>query len=301
MQDTDWDDLRYFLAVARVGSLSGAAKHLNVNHSTVLRRLGGLENRLRARLFERMPTGYVMTPAGETLRERLRGLDDQIEAAQRQLSGLDLRLCGAIRVTSTDTLMHGLLTPYLAEFRKAHPGIQLQLVVNNTFLSLTKREADVAIRPSNKPPEHLIGRRIGRIQTAVYASRAYLRKNVKKMPKETIDETLDWSAFDWVAPDEGLAHLAQAKWVRTHVPAERIAVRVDSLLGMAAAVRQGMGLGLLLCLLAEQEREMVRVAGPFEEMDTQVWILTHPDLKSVARIKAFTDFLYERLRARSLG
>jgi DNA-binding transcriptional LysR family regulator len=291
MQDTDWDDLRYFLAVARAGSLSGAAKQLNVNHSTVLRRLGSLERRLRVRLFERLPSGYAMTGAGEALRERLGGVGDQIETAQRQLSGLDSRLSGAIRVTSTDTLIQGLLMPYLAEFPQAHPGIQLQLVVNNTFLSLTQREVDVAIRPTNKPPEHLIGRRVGRIQTALYAARSYIKRNAARLT----DTEPDWMAYDWIAPDEALSHLAQTKWVRTHVPKEKIAVHIDSLWGMVKAVRAGMGLGLLLCLLAEQERELVRVAGPFAEMDTQVWILTHPDLKSVARIKAFTEFLYERL------
>ncbi len=295
MQDTDWDDLRYFLAVARVGSLSGAAKSLHVNHSTVLRRLGSLQDRLGVRLFERVPTGYAMTPAGEALAERLRGVGERIEAAQRHLSGLDLRLSGTIRLTSTDTLMQSLLMPYLAEFRQMHPSIQLELVINNTFLSLTKREADVAVRPSNKPPEHLIGRRVGRIRTAIYACRAYLRKKVKKMATLTTDEKFDWATFDWVALDQGLGHLAQAEWVRTHVPKEKIAVRADSLVAMVEAVRQGMGLGPLLCLLAEQTRELVRVAGPFEEMDTQTWILTHPDLKSVARIKALTDFLYERL------
>lgn len=180
MQDTDWDDLRYFLAVKRAGSVSGAARHLRVNHSTVLRRLGNLENGLGVRLFERLPGGYAMTAAGEALAAQLVGVGDRIEAAQRQLSGLDLRLSGAIRLTSTDTLMHDLLMPYLAEFRRAHPDIELQLVINNSFLSLTKREADVAIRPSNKPPEHLIGRRAGRIQTAVYASKAYLERKRRK-------------------------------------------------------------------------------------------------------------------------
>ncbi|WP_051470104.1 LysR family transcriptional regulator [Fischerella sp. PCC 9605] len=291
MQDTDWDDLRYFLAVARAESLSGAAKYLNVNYSTVLRRLGRLENRLRVRLFERLPSGYVMTPAGEILREQLRGVGDRIEAAQRQLTGLDLRLSGTIRLTSTDTLMHDLLMPHLVEFRKAHPGIQIQLAINNNFLSLSKREADVAVRPSNKPPEHLIGQRVGRIQTAVYASKTYLKRFTKRLSTEEPD----WTDFDWVAPDEELAYLAQTKWMRQHVPEENIAMRVNSLAGMVEAVRHDMGVGLLLCLLAKPTRELVRVTEPIPKLDTQVWILTHPDLKSVTRVKALTDFLYARL------
>ena len=286
MQDSDWDDLRFFLAVARAGSLSGAAKHLKVNHSTVLRRLGSLEGKLGVRLYERLPTGYVMTHAGEAFRDRLVGVEQQVEAAQRVISGLDQRLSGTIRITSTDTLIRGLVTPHLAEFRRRHSGIQLQIVVSNTFLSLTKREADVAVRPSNRPPENLVGRRVGQIQTAIYASKAYLDEHGRKKA---------WTEYHWVAPDEGLAHLAQARWVKERIPEERIVARVDSLLGMAEAVRHGLGVGPLLCLLGDQEPGLVRLAPPDAEFDTQVWVLTHPDLRHVARIRAITDHLYERL------
>ncbi|MCY1503408.1 HTH-type transcriptional regulator CynR [compost metagenome] len=288
MHDTDWDDFRVFLAVGQAGSLSGAARQLGVNHSTVLRRLGALEARMAVRLFDRLPAGYAMTLAGEALRERLQGVGEQIDAAQRHLMGLDLRLTGVIRITSTDTFMAGLLGPILADFRALHPGIELQVVMNNLFLSLTKREADVAIRPTNAPPDHLVGRRAGRLQTAVYASKAYLAKHPAKTP--LIDH-------DWVAPDEGLSHLMQAKWLREQVPPARIAARVDSLVGMTQLVKRGLGLGMLLCMLADAEDELVQVEPPREALDTQVWVLTHPDLKEVARIKAFTDFAYARLVA----
>ena len=288
MHDLDWDDLRFFLAVSERGSISGAAKLLNVNHSTVLRRLASLEKRLDARLFERLPDGYGMTAQGEEMRNQLRGLRDQIETAQRRLSGRDLGLYGAIRITTTDTLMHGLLIPYLAEFRALNSAIQMEIAINNTFLSLTRREADVAVRPSNVIPENLVGRRVGRLRSAIYASKGYLKKNEKKK---------EWAAHDWVAPDEALSHLAQTKWMREKIPEVRIAVQVDTLLGMVAAVRNGMGLGLLLCFLADDEKDLVRLAEPAAELDTDLWILTHPALKGVARIKALTDFLYDKLRA----
>jgi DNA-binding transcriptional LysR family regulator len=288
MRDLDWDDLRFFLAVSARGSISGAAKFLNVNHSTVLRRLASLEKRLGARLFDRLPNGYELTAQGEELRNRLRRVSEQIESAQRSLGGRDLSLSGAIRVTTTDTLLHGLLMPYLAEFRALNPAIQMEIVINNTFLNLTQREADIAVRPSNVVPENLVGRRVGRLRTAIYGSKSYLKKNAKKK---------EWAAHDWVAPDEALSHLAQAKWMRENIPEDRSVVRVDSLLGMAAAVRRGMGVGMLLCLLADEEKELVRLAEPLDELETDLWILTHPALKGVARIKAFTDFLYDSLRA----
>jgi DNA-binding transcriptional LysR family regulator len=286
MQGLDWDDLRSFLAVSERGSISGAAKFLNVNHSTVLRRLSSLEKRLGARLFDRLPKGYGLTPQGEELRHRLHGVSEQIETAQRSLSGRDLGLAGAIRITTTDTLMHGLLMPYLAEFRASHPAIQMEIVINNTFLNLSRREADIAVRPANKVPENLMGRRVGRLRTAIYASKKYLKKNGLKK---------NWRSHVWVGPDEALAHLAQAKWMRANIPEERIGVRIDSLLGMLAAVRDGMGVGLLLCFLAEGETEIVPLAEPIDELETDLWILTHPALKSVARVKALSDFLYDRL------
>jgi DNA-binding transcriptional LysR family regulator len=291
MQNLDWDDLRYFLSVARSGSLSGAARSLGVNHSTVLRRLSALEARLEVRLFERFRSGYAMTPAGEELEEKLQPVAGQIEGIERRLGGLNAVLSGTVRITSTDTLVRGVLGPSLAQFCRLHPRIQLQVVVQNSFLNLTKREADLAVRPSNQPPENLLGRRIGRIQTAVYAAKAYLRRAAKRKI-----EPADWAAHAWIAPDESLGHLAQARWLAAHVPPERVALTADSLVAMADAVRAGAGLGLLLCLLAETDRDLVRIAPPLPELDTQVWILTHPDLRKVRRIQALGEHLSESLK-----
>lgn len=170
----DWNDLQYFLAVQQAGSLSAAARTLGVNHSTVLRRLAHLEASLGVVLFQRLPGGYVPSAAGEELLEQLAGIGERIEGAQRRLQGKDLEIRGSIRITSTDTLFGSLLTPLLVAFQQAHPQVRLQLVTNNAFLSLTRREADVAVRGSNQPPDNLLGRRVGRIQTAPYAARCYL-------------------------------------------------------------------------------------------------------------------------------
>ncbi|MCY1209811.1 putative choline sulfate-utilization transcription factor [compost metagenome] len=295
MQQADWDDLKYFLAVSQSGSLAGAARTLHVNHSTVLRRLARLEQVLGTLLFERHPTGYALTAAGEALAQRLAGVGEQIDAAQRQLSGLDSQLGGPLRVTTTDTLLTGLLMPLLAEFRALHPRIQLQIVVNNSFLSLSRREADVAIRPASAPPEYLVGRQAGMLETAPYASRGYLAGTGKGSAWGTTAP--DWAELDWVVPDDALAHLAQARWVAEHVPPVRRLVSVDSLVAMADAVRHGMGAGMLLCLLAEHDADLVRLARPDPALGTPLWILTHPDLRHSARVRAFNDFLYTKLSA----
>jgi DNA-binding transcriptional LysR family regulator len=281
----DWDDYQYFLAVAGGGSVSAAARGLGQSHSTVLRRLDKLEAALAVRLFERFQTGYVLTASGEELLSLLAPVAEGMQDIERKLSGQDAALQGTIRVTTTDTLM-ALLLPALSAFRETYPGIQLQVTVNNSFLNLSRRDADVALRPSNTPPDNLVGRKLGRLRTAPYAADAYLRR---RGPIE------GWADHDWVAPDDTLAHLRQARWLCEHVPPERHAISVDSLLGMAAAVEAGLGAGMLLCLLADARPGLVRLADPDPALDTDVWILTHPDLRRVNRIRVFTAFLFDGL------
>lgn len=292
MQEADWDDLRIFLAVSRHGSLAAAARALHVNHSTVLRRLNRLEEDLGTRLFTRDLGGYTMTAAGETLAGRLDGVGEQIDAAQRQMAGRDTELSGPLRVTTTDTLAYGLLMPILADFRARHPHIELQVAIHNNFLNLTRREADVAVRPASAPPEHLLGRYAGRLQTAPYASRAYL----DRMGAPAEPQSPPWPGHWWVIPDDSLAHLAQARWALANVPADRCAVRTDSLIAMAQAVRLGMGAGMLLCMLGDADASLVRLAEPDPALDTPLWLLTHPDLRHSARVRAFNDFVADALR-----
>jgi DNA-binding transcriptional LysR family regulator len=281
----DWDDYQYFLAVAGGGSVSAAARRLGQSHSTVLRRLDKLETALDVRLFERFQTGYVLTASGEELQALLAPIGEGMQEIERKLAGQDAALQGTIRITTTDTLM-AVLLPALAEFRTRYPGIGLQVTVNNSFLNLSRRDADVAIRPSNTPPDNLVGRKLGSVRTAPYAAADYLRG---RAPGGA------WDGYDWVAPDDTLAHLRQARWLREHVPAARHAVSVDSLLGMVTAVEAGLGAGMLLCLLADARPGLVRLAEPDPALDTDVWILTHPDLRRVQRIRVFTAFVFDAL------
>src|SRR5262245_4318346 len=216
-----WDDLRYVLAVADAGSLAGAARHLGVNHTTVLRRVGALEKQLGLRLFERLPTGYVLTAGGEELIATARSVDDTVTGLERKLAGKDLRLSGTVRVTTTDTLMGSVLPEILAEFHAAHPKIVIELAVSNVMFNLTKRDADVAIRPATDPPETLIGRRVARIAFAIYGAPRYLAK------RKTID---DLAAQRWVGPDDSLADTSVARWMRSELAESEIALRADSLL-----------------------------------------------------------------------
>jgi DNA-binding transcriptional LysR family regulator len=281
MAGIEWDDLRYILAVASAGSLAGAARNLGVNHTTVLRRVGAFEARLGLRLFERMPTGYVLTVGGEELVAAARQIDDTVTSLERKLAGQDLRLSGVIRVTSTDTLMVSILPEILAEFRAANPGIGIEVALSNVMLNLTRREADIAIRPAKDPPETLVGRRIAKIAFAIYGSSQYLSRRRK---------TDDLAGHQWVGPDDSLADTSVAQWMRSELPESEVVLRADSLLGMREAARAGLGLAALPCYLGDTSSGLVCVHRPIAAMQTMLWILTHEDLRRTARIRAFTEF-----------
>jgi DNA-binding transcriptional LysR family regulator len=276
----EWDDLRYVLAVANAGSLAGAARRLGVNHTTVLRRVGAFEKRLGLRLFERLPTGYVLTAGGEELIAAARHIDETVTTLQRRLAGQDLRLSGTIRVTTTDTLMASILPEALAEFRALYPGIQVEIAVSNLMFNLTKRDADVAIRPAEDPPETLIGRRVAKIAFAIYASPQYLMKHKAK----------DLAGHRWVGPDDSLAGTSVARWMRAELADSEIMLRADSLLALRHAAQAGLGLAALPCYLGDTAPDLVCVHRPIPEMETALWILTHQDLRHTARIRAFTEF-----------
>lgn len=282
-----WDQLEAFLAVCRAGTLSEAARLLGVDHSTVLRRVGALEASLATRLFDRLPSGYALTSSGSAFAEKLAGVADQIEGAHRHVLGLDESVSGLIRVTTTDAGV-ALLTPHIAEFSGLHPGVEIHLATSNALLNLTQREADVALRGSNKPPGNLVGRNVGRIQLALYASRSYL-KSLRGEP------TVERMRF--VGPDESLAQAPSARWFARHVDPGQVALRLDTMSGIVDAVAQGVGAGLLLCPLAEARKELVRLAPPDPALDSQTWLLTHPTLRNVARIRVFTQFIAARLQA----
>jgi DNA-binding transcriptional LysR family regulator len=245
----------------------------------VLRRIGAFEARLGLRLFERLPTGYVLTAGGEEFIAAARHIDETVTALERKLAGQDLRLSGTVRVTTTDTLMGSVLPEVLAVFRASHPGIQVEIAISNLMFNLTRRDADVAIRPANDPPETLIGRRIAKIAFAIYGNSQYLSGH----------KTRDLALHDWVAPDDSLADTAVARWTRQNVPENRITLRADSLLALRQAAQAGLGLAALPCYLGDTS-DLVCVRGPIPEMATALWILTHQDLRHTARIRAFTDF-----------
>ncbi|MCC9002641.1 MAG: LysR family transcriptional regulator [Candidatus Competibacter sp.] len=278
----EWDDYRHFLAIEQAGSVLGAAKQLGVNHTTVLRRIASLERRLGVRLFERLRTGYTPTPAGEELRNVILGVRQVLLDVEHRLSGKDLQLSGVVRIATTDTLSHGLLLPHLRAFRQLHPHIQLQIIGSNQIVSLTRREADIAIRATNQPPDNMLGRKIGLARSAIYGALSYLDERGHDLASDR---------HDWIGLDETLAHLPEYRWLERRIPSERIVLRLNNLLHKIAVVKAGHGIAPLLCFLAEREPDLIRLTEPEPLFDTDIWLLSHPDLRRVARVRAFMEFI----------
>ncbi|MDR5905620.1 LysR family transcriptional regulator [Franzmannia qiaohouensis] len=279
-QGLQWDDLRVILAIAGAGSLAGAARRMEASHATLFRRLNAIEARLGVRLFERSRTGYAPTAAGEDLAAVAARVESEVLGAERRVVGRDLRLSGTMRVTTTDTLLMGLLSPIFADFRREHPEITLEVAVSNQLFNLSQRDADVAVRPAAAPPEHLVGRPAGRIAQAVYAR------------GETAPDT-------WVGPDRHLGYTALDTWMADSGANQRCRYRVDTMLGMYAAVREGVGRAVLPCYLADGDPGLTRIGEPLPELATDLWLLTHPDLRRVARVRAFMAFMAEALVERT--
>lgn len=281
-----WDDLKIILTIARAGSLAGAARDLGVNHSTVFRRLNTFEDSLGVRLFDRLPSGYALTVAGEEMRASAEMVEREIDRLDRRITGQDLRLRGSLVVTTTDTLATGILGPHIAAFKRAYPDIDLELILDNQNVSLSKRQADVAVRPTLNPSETLVGRKICDIAFAPYWA-----KTLSSLHHQ------DLSLMPWVSVDDSLSHLASDRWFRRELPHVLIRMRTNSLQGVMMAAEAAVGAAILPCFMGDASEHLSRVGDPIEGGGSALWLLTHEDLRHTARVRAFLDFMADALRA----
>jgi DNA-binding transcriptional LysR family regulator len=286
-QHLDWDDFRLVKIIAEANGLAGAAERLGINHSTVFRRLGQMEGNLGVKLFERHRTGYVLTPAGEEMTMLAEQMDENVTTFTRKLAGQAVAPAGELRVTTNDTLLVHLLTHIFARFIKANPEMRLDVVLANQALNLSKRDADVAIRATDDPPETLIGRRVATIAWAVYG-------RAVDFPEPRQPDNMDSRVLydrTWVALGDNLAGLKAARFVRERVAPENIVYKVNTVLGLAEAVEAGTGIGPLPCFIADAKPNLVRLSDVNPEFSAGLWLLTHPDLRQSARVRAFMDFM----------
>ena len=283
-----WDDLRLILAVATAGTLSGAGRRLGMSHATVYRRLNGIEGRLGVKLFEGARTGYAPTLAGEELAAAARQIEAQVHEVERRVVGRDLRPSGTVRVTTLDSLLVGFLAPVLAAFQAAYRDIALEVVVSNQLFSLSRREADVAIRPSSAPQEALVGRKLATLAFAVYG---------RPEPAATDGGgAFDPDAGDWLGPDDALNYPELQAWMADQGVDRRCRYRTNSVVAMHAAAGAGHGLAVLPCYLGDPDPRLIRFGGTIPALAIDLWLLTHADLRKTARVRALLDFVAEAVR-----
>jgi DNA-binding transcriptional LysR family regulator len=284
--ELEWSDLEVILAVCRAGSLSGAARTLGQNHSTIFRKVNAIEAKTGVRFFERLPDGYKMTEAGETALRYAERVESEVHALSREVLGQDTRLQGKIRVTAPEGMAAHITPPLFAEFCRLHPEVSIEMLGATSALDLGRREADVAIRATRKPPDTSLGRKVCDFRFGIYASPGYLKRN-KGQALQDQRWALITGTLDWLVP-----HIWKKK-----AQAERQVLftssATEAVLNTAA---EGMGLTFMPCYLGDADRRLLRVGKPLEPVTIELWVLTHPDLRHTARVKALMAFLFDALK-----
>lgn len=276
------------LAVCRAGSLSGAARRLGVNHSTVFRRVNAIESATGVRFFERLPSGYEMTQAGESALIHAERIEHEMDALGREVLGLDQRLSGPVRVTAPEGMTALLLPELVVPFVESHPKVRVELSGTAAALDLNRREAEVAIRATRQPPEFALGRRVCRFRFGIYATREYLDRQ-PELPLVERDWVFIQGVQSWLVPHV-FKHVQDAH--------ERTALASGNVLSVIHMALAGGGIAPLPYYLGETQAGLERIGDAIEALTLDLWVLTHPDLKHTARVKALMDHLYEALRER---
>lgn len=278
MQDQNWDDLRFVLGAARTQSFALAARQLGVNESTVARRIAQAERRLRVRLFERNLGRLQPTEAGAELIRRAESVEREIQAAESSLIGADERAAGTVRVTSVPLIVNRVLAPVLPQLLAEHPRLRIELVADSQNLSLTKREADIALRLARPRREvRAIARRIGLLAYAVYG------------PSRGQSESLPWITYD-----DRMADLPQTRWIAELIARDRavapqlVANDAETIL---QCVKAGIGKSLLPVAIGEPEPGLVRLGDCPRSLSRELWLMVHPELRDLTRTRVVMSWL----------
>lgn len=285
MHNYRWSDLEYVLAVAASGSVAAAARQLDVNHSTVLRRVHAFEDRSGLKIFNRLRSGYQVTTEGELFLDAASSIDEIIQEMDRKIAGTDGGLSGEVSVTTTDSLFP-VLVQAIGKLRVQYPQITYRLQVSNVRLNLDRRDSDIAIRASVNPPPHLVGRKISDMGFGIYASQRILKTQ----------GNLPVSKRDWLGVDEPLMQSVAAKWMKEKVPPSRIVFRTGSFLALATLAENGAGFALLPKYIGDSSSTLVETDYESGTPSAELWILSHKDVLASPKIQLVSEQIYRELR-----
>lgn len=268
-------DLDVILALVRGGTLASAGERLGVDSSTVFRTLQRIERGLGRPLFERSRSGYATTELATELAAHAEQVETALEAARSSVDAAPSRISGTVRITTTDTLLHGLVAPALHGLRDAHPHLNFEMHTGNELASLTRRDADIAVRATKRPPQHLVGKHVGPIRVALYAARRGSARSFAEVES---------GRADWIAPDDALPEHPSVVWRKRHFPRAVPRYRVHSIQSVLELVALGLGVGIVPLFLADGRKDLMRLTEPLEECETELWLLTHPESRHLRRI-----------------
>lgn len=279
-------DLELVLALVRGGTLADAGERLAVDASTVFRAIQRIERGLGQRLFERSRTGYQALALAQALATHAEQLEVTLESARSAVQQRPDEVSGTVRITTTDSILHGLVAPALKPLSVLHPRLDYELHAGNELANLTRRDTDIAVRATKRPPPHLVGRQVGVIKVALYAS--------AQSTWRSLDEAKANQAA-WIAPDEALPEHPSVLWRKRHLPKVAPTYRVNSLLTVMELVSLNLGVGILPMFLAEGREGLVRITDELEEGRTELWLLTHPESRHVRRVSTVFGHLAQTL------
>ena len=289
----DWNDLRFFLEVARTNSLTKTASKLKVSQSTVSRRISALENSLQTRLFLHHQTGYFLTDAGEDVLKYAEEVEGKVGTLEKKIFGRDQTPTGNVRLATTVMLANYLIVPALPRFRARYPDITLELITGINTVSVIRNDADIALRLVRPEQHSLKIRKAGVIASAVYGSETYLREH----PAPAGNPVTGRRFITW---DKSFSHLPSARWLQEQFPASASALAVTSLGTQIAAVNAGLGLAVLPGFIAAQHSNFVEVIPAQQVFSEDLWLVSHNDLTASSRIRAVADFLKETIEGSGL-
>jgi DNA-binding transcriptional LysR family regulator len=286
----DWDDLRFFLAIARHGSLSAAARDLQVTQSTMGRRLGALEARLGVRLLNRTSGGYVATLAGQSILTEVESLEATVLSVVRRVGGRDQGLSGLVSVASMDALARQVFVPCFSALHREHPDIKIDLLPDTEHVSLLMREADIAIRLTRPEQQNLVVRCIGHMAFGLYASQAYLDRH------DGISFEDGCAGHCMVTHLDDRQNMPQSGWLSCLAPRARVVLRSNSYQTQLAAAAVGEGLACLPRFHADTDPRLRRLRAPAAEPVTDIWLVVHADNRHLPRIRVVLDAVTQAVR-----
>ncbi|HEY4179507.1 MAG TPA: LysR family transcriptional regulator [Kofleriaceae bacterium] len=285
----DWGDLRFFLELARSGTLAAAGRKLKVDNTTVGRRLTALERDLGAKLFTRTPDGLVLTTAGEAMRATSEEMEQAVLRGEQQVLGADRSLAGVVRIAATEMLGEVVILPALRALRATHPQIRVEMSVGTARVDVARREADVALRYVRPEGADLMGRRAATVAFGAYATKKYLAKRGRPVKGAGL------AGHDVILYDSGIRGWRGGELAGESLHNARIALRTNSTRMLMQAVREGLGIASLPCCLAAPDRDLERVPdGSPVELDA-VWLVVHRDVQRTARVRVLIDALEQQL------